>query len=77
MTFKKRGLGRGLEVLLADTAAQGEAPTPLTIDHDGLAMSTTLLLENLHKEKLTILQEAEALKLLIDEFELIIRAGLQ
>jgi len=77
MTLKKRGLGRGLEVLLADTSSPEEvqhAPATVEGDHDGPTMS---LIENLQKEKQDLLHEAEALKLMIDEFELIIRAGLQ
>lgn len=77
MSFKKRGLGRGLEVLLADTSAPGDAQhAPVTTNHNH-DESTNLLIENLQKEKQYLLQEAEALKLMIDEFELIIRAGLQ
>ncbi|MDP2903748.1 MAG: hypothetical protein Q8N96_11685 [Methylovulum sp.] len=77
MTLRKRGLGRGLEVLLADPSIQEDAQhAPLTVDdrHDKQAK---LLFENLQKEKLNLLQEAESLKHLINEFESIIRAELQ
>ncbi|TAL43340.1 MAG: hypothetical protein EPN89_15945 [Methylovulum sp.] len=77
MSLKKRGLGRGLEVLLADTSSHGDAQqVTVAIDehHDEPA---SLLQEHLQQEQLNLLQEAEALKHLIDEFELIIRAGLQ
>ncbi len=77
MTLKKRGLGRGLEILLADTATQENLQyPPVIIDNSG-DEQTKLLIEHLHQEKQSLLQEAEALRHLINEFELMIRAELQ
>ena len=69
MTFQKRGLGRGLEVLLTGSPAleglqQNAVMTPEKTD-DRTVMSQ-LLIES-------ILEEAEALKSLLDEVESIIR----
>jgi hypothetical protein len=79
MTLQKRGLGRGLEVLL------GDSPTLVGLQQDSVTIEKiderTLLaqkqIENIQKEQVRLLAEAEALKSLLDEFEAIIRAGLQ
>lgn len=79
MTLKKRGLGRGLEVLLADTPSlEGlQQQTPVNVElTNAQAIAGQTLLENLQREKLSLLQEAQALKSLLDEVESIIRAGL-
>jgi len=76
MTLKKRGLGRGLEVLLADTSIKDDLPQPSTsseLTNNKVAMALTSL-EHLQKEKQNLLLEAEALKILLDEFESILRA---
>lgn len=76
MTLKKRGLGRGLEVLLADTSTMDDLPQPSTgteLTNNQVVMALALL-DNLQKEKQNLLLEAEALKSLLDEFESIIRA---
>jgi hypothetical protein len=74
MTLKKRGLGRGLEVLLTEAPAleglqQTQAPLE---DTDAQA-----LIEMVHTEYLALLQEAEDLKKMLDEFESMIRAELR
>lgn len=96
MTFRKRGLGRGLEALLADDSAkekihqsqavqadenqpskdavQDEAQAIEEVD-DRAAMVVALF-KNIQKENRTLLEEAEALRKLIAEFEAIVRASL-
>ncbi len=76
MTLKKRGLGRGLEVLLADTSTKDNLPQPpISAEpaNNQVAMALALL-DHLQKEKQNLLLEAEALKSLLDEFESILRA---
>ena len=73
MTLKKRGLGRGLEVLLAQAPAlEGLQQSSDGEDGDGRA-----LIEMIQREHSALLQEAENLKKLLDEFESIIRAELR
>ncbi len=74
MTVKKRGLGRGLEVLLAEAPAlEGLQQKPRVSENvDGQA-----LIEFIQRENCKLLQEAEALKSLLDEYESIIRAELR
>jgi len=77
MNLPKRGLGRGLEALLADVSGSGKSKkiSPADIKElDGQALQTVY--ENIQMEKLALLKEAEALKTLIAEFESIIRADL-
>lgn len=73
---KRGGLGRGLEVLLADTesmeALQHQAssqnpdqPRPIPANTSGLG-----------DERAQLLKEAEALRILMLEFELLVRADL-
>lgn len=96
MTLKKRGLGRGLEALLAEESAEQEKHQPKTgqagaypaakdADHDemqsaGEAGGQTAMLaaffKNIQREHLALLEEAEALRKLIEEFEAIVRADL-
>ena len=79
MTLQKRGLGRGLEVLLANTSALiGLQHEPVAIEKmDERTLLAQKLIENIQKEHVRLLAEAEALKSLLDEFESIIRAELQ
>ena len=79
MTLQKRGLGRGLEVLLTNTSALiGLQKDPVTIEKiDDRTVMAQLLIENIQREHVRLLEEAEALKSLLDEFESIIRAELQ
>jgi hypothetical protein len=65
MSLKKRGLGRGLEVLLADTENNNE-------DDKAAAQ----FMASLNQERQNLLQEAEAVKDFIEQLEEIIRAGL-
>lgn len=78
MTDRKRGLGRGLEVLLADT--QPLDATQSTSAKPAAAASTPEVAQTagvmLHDERLQLLREAEALRILMLEFELIMRADL-
>ncbi|MGZ8160008.1 MAG: hypothetical protein ACXWT1_05080 [Methylobacter sp.] len=96
MTFKKRGLGRGLEALLADDSAKEEKHQPKTGQSgdyqsakeanqdemqvtgavDDRAAMVVALFKNIQKENLMLLEEAEALRKLIEEFEALIRADL-
>ena len=79
MTLQKRGLGRGLEVLLADSSAiEGLQQRPVTIEKiDDRTVMAQMLFENMQREHARLLEEAEALKSLLDEFESIVRAELQ
>jgi len=108
MNLRKRGLGRGLEALLADDSAKEKqhpsqtiqpgdhqltkdverddiqsAPalveqcmdaTVVTEEADGRAAMVVALFKNIQRENLILLEEAEALRQLIIEFESIVRA---
>jgi hypothetical protein len=90
MTFKKRGLGRGLEALLVDVSSKEEKHQLQTLPIDNLHRGSHLppddmdsddereaiaiaLIETIQKETLNLLQEAEGLKALLDEFEAMVR----
>ena len=79
MTLQKRGLGRGLEVLLTNSSALlGLQQDPVAIEKiDDRTAIAQMLIENIQREHVRLLEEAEALKSLLDEFESIIRAELQ
>lgn len=64
---KKRGLGRGLEVLLADTTSPAQQPNPETNNYQ--------LAEQLLEEQICLLQEAENLKQLLDELAQMLRSS--
>ncbi|MGR9013305.1 MAG: hypothetical protein ACU83U_06650 [Gammaproteobacteria bacterium] len=94
MTLRKRGLGRGLEALLADDSAKKETdrsqtkpsgdnqsvkgeikPVPEVIEAaDERAGMVVALFKNIQRENLLLLEEAEALKKMIEEFESMVRA---
>jgi len=103
MNLRKRGLGRGLEALLADDSAKEKQHPSQTMqpgDHqlakdvelddiqsvpalvdtviaeeaDGRAAMVVALFKNIQRENLILLEEAEALRQLIIEFESIVRA---
>jgi ParB family chromosome partitioning protein len=101
MTFKKRGLGRGLEALLAEVQVKDDSriaeerseaeqlpaviqvaevmPRLGTPDLPALnqqAELTFALMKNIHRERLDVLAEAEALLALIDEFEKLIQTDI-
>ncbi len=88
MTLRKRGLGRGLEALLVDVADKEEKHQPVPVATDGSASGTQArevdgrtamvveLFKSIQREHLVLLDEAEALRALIDEFESIVRADL-
>jgi hypothetical protein len=89
MSLKKRGLGRGLEALLVnvstieekhqlqtlpiDILQRGSHLPPDDMSSDELQDMAIELLETIQKENLSLLQEAEALRKLIDEFEAMVR----
>jgi hypothetical protein len=77
MALIKRGLGRGLETLLADAgglAGPQQESSNIKMAED---QSTQALIERIEMENHNLLKEAEALRSLIDELEAIIRAGLR
>lgn len=87
MTFKKRGLGRGLEALLAEDSAKEDVSRPDKdrIQNDGRAVVSELedrasvmvaLLRDMQRERLALLEEAVALQKTIEEFESLIRMDL-
>jgi ParB-like chromosome segregation protein Spo0J len=63
MTAQKRGLGRGLEALLADVSTK----------EDQQLVSTTKLIKAIQTENANLIEEAQALKLLLDDFEALVR----
>ena len=93
MTFKKRGLGRGLEALLVDVSNKEDKHQLQTLPIDNLHRGSHLptddmdsdelkemderealaLIETIQKENLNLLQEAENLRNLLDEFEDMVR----
>lgn len=77
MALIKRGLGRGLETLLADVSSlAGLQQVPVDIKKVD-DQSTQTLIELIEMENHNLLKEAEALRSLIDELESIIRADLR
>lgn len=62
---KKRGLGRGLEVLLADTSNLGNQ----SLNLDAINAEASVLLQQLQQEHARLLQEAEELQLLLADVE--------
>jgi hypothetical protein len=93
MTFRKRGLGRGLEALLADDSSKDKTDRSQTGENqlsrdmaqdevqeagevDDRAAMVVALFKNIQKENRTLLEEAEALRKLITEFEAIVRASM-
>jgi hypothetical protein len=88
MNLKKRGLGRGLEALLADDSAgeqkqqpttdvrQGEMQPAAVAEVDKQTAMVVAFFKEVQKEHRELLEEAEALKQMIEDFESIIRADL-
>jgi DNA anti-recombination protein RmuC len=63
MNVQKRGLGRGLEALLVDVSHKETEPLN----------STDLLVKAIQTENANLIQEAEALKSMLDDFETMVR----
>jgi hypothetical protein len=63
MNVQKRGLGRGLEALLVNVS--GKETEQLD--------STDLLVKAIQTENANLIHEAEALKVMLDDFELLVR----
>jgi ParB-like chromosome segregation protein Spo0J len=59
MMTQKRGLGRGLEALLVDVSAK--------------ETRSTVLVKAIQTENANLIKEAEALKVLLDDFETLVR----
>jgi ParB-like chromosome segregation protein Spo0J len=59
MTTQKRGLGRGLEALLVDVSAK--------------ETRSAVLVKAIQTENANLIKEAEALKVLLDDFETLVR----
>ncbi len=88
MSLKKRGLGRGLEALLAEDSAkeekhqpvkdvrQGETQFAAVAEVDKQTAMVVTFFKSIQKEHQTLLEEAESLRKLIEEFESIVRADL-
>ncbi|TRW94421.1 hypothetical protein [Candidatus Methylobacter oryzae] len=92
MTLKKRGLGRGLEALLAEDFANEEIQLPIkrevgcveaqpvaveeSVEVNKQAAMVVAFFKEIQKEHHTLLEEAENLRKLIEDFESIIRADL-
>jgi hypothetical protein len=78
MNLKKRGLGRGLEALLADDAADEDNHQPAralrqgetrpAADPDKQTALVVSFFKSVQKEHHTLLEEAEGLRQLLDEF---------
>jgi hypothetical protein len=80
MNLKKRGLGRGLEVLLADDSANEENHQPVkevrqretqpaaAPEADKQTAMVVSFFKSVQKEHHTLLEEAESLRQLLDEF---------
>lgn len=76
MSFIKRGLGRGLEVLLADTSSPAVTEQASANDMDERLVVAQALIENLQKENRELRSEAETLRNLLAELETMIKANL-
>lgn len=88
MNLKKRGLGRGLEALLADDLDKEEKHQPTkdvsqsevqSVVAEESARQTAMVVaffKNIQRERLALQEEAETLRKLIEEFESIVRADL-
>ncbi len=63
MNVQKRGLGRGLEALLVDVSSK-EAEQ---------LNSNALLVKAIQTENANLIHEAEALKAMLDDFEILVR----
>lgn len=64
MNTQKRGLGRGLEALLVDVTHN---------DTEEQFNSTALLVKVIQTENANLIREAENLKVMLDDFEMLVR----
>ncbi len=81
MNLKKRGLGRGLEALLADDSAneqkhqsvksarQSETQPTVAPEVDKQTAMVVAFFKSTQKEHYALLEEAESLRKLLEEFE--------
>jgi hypothetical protein len=77
MNLKKRGLGRGLEALLADEekhqpvkdVRQGEIQPAAGAEVDKQTAMVVAFFKSVQKEHHALLEEAESLKKLLEEFD--------
>lgn len=88
MNLKKRGLGRGLEALLADESGQEQTHQPVSagrqeetrpaaaVELDKQTAMVVAFFKGIQKEHRTLLEEAEGLRKLIEDFEAMIRTDL-
>ena len=76
MTVVKRGLGRGLEVLLADTANAIETNRASADDRDERLAEAQAMIESLQQENQALMADLEKYKALLVELEAIIRINL-
>ena len=77
MSFIKRGLGRGLEVLLADTSSLAGTEQASANDMDDRLVEAQALIENLQKENRELMSEVETLRNLLVDLESMIKANLE
>jgi len=77
MSFIKRGLGRGLEVLLADTSSLAGTEQASANDMDDRLVEAQALIENLQKENQELMSEVETLRNLLVELESMIKSNLE
>jgi hypothetical protein len=77
MTAQKRGLGRGLEALLVDVAkpvrTNEVAPLSPKLSDDQTVIATIALMKAIQKENANLVKEVEALKDLLNDFEVLVR----
>ncbi len=83
MNPKKRGLGKGLEALLAHTHLEDSGSLGLSTasgsdlaNNQAASVQTLVLKQALHQEHQYLVAEAEALLALIEAFEMTIRADM-
>lgn len=73
MTIRKHGLGRGLEALLADDSAKQQpvkTQPAVSPEADKQTAMAAAFFKSTQKEHRALLEEAESLKKLLEEFEL-------
>lgn len=76
MTTQKRGLGRGLEALLVDVSAPVSSITrraKTQPNDDNAIISVVALMKAIQKENANLIKEVEALKELLEDFEVLVQ----